>query len=140
MENEMLDARGSEDVLQVPSYITKRYDSWRRLWRLGIRWHYILGILSVSSSAIAAVVGGNHPTSGQAFAAFAAILTAAIGFIQPKRIYTKFVKAWRMLDIAILKFQAGRADLQDLLDAVEAGEALITEYGDFSEEPSKSHK
>ena len=63
------------------------------MWRLGIRFHYILGILSVGSSSIAAVVGGIYPITGQVFAAFAAILTAAIGFIQPKRVYTKFVKA-----------------------------------------------
>jgi hypothetical protein len=114
---------------QIPDYIAKRYSAWQGLWRFATQEYYLIGILSVVCSSIAAT-GQGGPGTSQGFAAAAAILTAAMGFLQPRRNYLKFVKAWRILDLAIMRFKAGLADESDLIDAVAAGEALLTRIED----------
>lgn len=56
------------------------------------------------------------------------MLTALIGFVQPERRYLKFVRAWRVLDVAVLKFKLGLIGIKELADALERGEALISEF------------
>lgn len=111
---------------KLPNAVTKKRKAWYRLWNWSAKLHYVLGGLSVLTSAIAAT-GGNK---GQYLSAIAAVLTALIGFIHPERRYLKFVRAWRMLDIAALRYELGLIEMNELVEAVEHGEKSISDYED----------
>jgi hypothetical protein len=83
-----------------------------------------------AASAVAAAVGGDW---ARGFSAVAAVLTAVLGFVQPERRYLKFVRAWRVLDSAAIKFRLGQAGIKELIEAVDRGEALITEFEEKKE-------
>lgn len=51
-----------------------------------------------------------------------------LGFTQPDRKYVKFVRAWRILDVAALHYRYGKITLDELLEAVEHGEQTITNF------------
>lgn len=114
----------------IPEVIAKRLTSWEKLWTQSAKIHYFFGILSVGASAVAAAVGGDW---ARGFSAVAAVLTAVIGFVQPERRYLKFVRAWRVLDSAVIKFRLGQAGIKELIEAVDRGEALITEFEEKKE-------
>lgn len=109
----------------LPPEVKSRLDSWHKLWTESAQLFYLFGALSVTASAVAAATGG---VAAQYLSAAAAVLTALIGFVQPERRYFKFVNAWRVLDIAALKYKKGRADIDNLIQAVEHGERIISEY------------
>jgi hypothetical protein len=88
---------------------------------------YVVGVLGVATAAIAAALGGE---SARYFAATSGVCTAVLGFVHPERRYLRFIGAWRILDIAVLKFKLGKASVDDLIQAVERGETLITESQD----------
>jgi hypothetical protein len=116
--------------LPIPPDIAERHASWRKLFLNANRGHYSLGVLSVASSSIAVVVGGFSAPAGQIFAGIAAVLTAMIGFLKPELKYLKFVRAWRILDFAVMKYRAGLISRLELIEAVGAGEAIITRMED----------
>lgn len=110
---------------ELPIEIQSRLDAWHKLWNESAQLHYVFGALSVTASAAAAATGG---ISAQYLSAAAAVLTALIGFVQPERRYFKFANAWRVLDIAAFKYKKGRIDIDSLIDALEQGERIISEY------------
>ena len=109
----------------IPQDIRQRLMEWRKLWTDSAKIYYAFGGLSVAASSVAAAVGGDV---ARYLAAAAAVLTALIGFVQPERRYLKFVRAWRVLDVAVLKFKLGLIGIKELADALERGEALISEF------------
>lgn len=108
----------------LPPGVSGKHLAWRRLWQWSARFHYIAGGLSVFCSAVAAI-GGD---AAQYFATAAAVLTALIGFVHPERQYLKFVRAWRVLDIAAVRYSLGLIGVKELVDAVERGETLIADF------------
>lgn len=125
----------NEESKAVPKDIRDRLMEWRKLWTDSAKIHYAFGGLSVAASSVAAAVGGD---TARYLAAAAAVLTALIGFVQPERRYLKFVRAWRVLDVAVLKFKLDLIGTKDLVDALERGEALISEFEAKSEFEVKS--
>lgn len=117
--------------LDLPPEIQGRLTEWHRLWIESVKLHYVFGALSVTASAVGAAVGGE---SARYLAAMAAVLTALIGFVQPERRYFKFVNAWRVLDVAALRYKYGKLDLDNLFSAVEKGERIISEYENKAEQ------
>jgi hypothetical protein len=116
--------------IPLPSDVSKRYSHWEKLFVRASNGHLVLGVLSVMSSSVAAVVSGGSPHVGQWFAGAAAVLTATLGFLKPDRAYLKYVRAWRILDVAVLKYQAGLIDRKALIDAVASGEATVSRMED----------
>lgn len=114
----------------VPPDIQVRLTDWRKLWTQSARIHYLFGGFSVAFSAIAAATGG---VLAQYLSAVAAVLTALIGFVHPERRYLKFVRAWRVLDVAALRYKFGIIEVKELCDAVERGETLISEFEEKTE-------
>ena len=109
----------------VPEKILSKYTAWQRLWKIAANTHYVFGILGVAAAALSAAVGG---VPGQLLAAAAAVCTAVLGFTQPERKYLKFVRAWRVLDDAIMKYEGNLINLAALIAAAAEGEKLITEF------------
>ncbi len=109
----------------VPVDIKARYDTWFSLWKNSVKIYYGFGVLGVGSSAFAAAVGGDV---ARYLAAVSGVCIAVLGFVAPEKRYLKFVRAWRILDMALMKFKLGKATIDDLIASVDKGEALITEF------------
>jgi hypothetical protein len=121
-----------QNDIPVPPDIAERHQAWQRAFKQAADGNLYLGVLSVASSSIAVFAGNypDHPHYAQAFAGLGAILTAMLGFLKPERTYLKFVKAWRVLDLAIMKYRAGLIDRPALIQAVGDGEDIITKMED----------
>jgi len=91
----------------LPQDIDKRLRYWRGLWTRSISYHYFFGVISVGASVISTSLDG---TPAKFFSIVAAIATAMIGFIHPERRYLKFVAAWRVLDVAAMRYRHGLSD------------------------------
>jgi len=123
-------------VLTVPGDVRDRLGYWNGIWRASARYHYLFGVVSVAASVISTSVEG---TPAKICSIVAAISTALIGFMHPERRYVKFVRAWRVLDMASMRYRHGLIDRSALLDAVEHGEALIAEFEDRYSDGGKAH-
>ena len=120
---------------KVPDEIEARLNAWYRMFNFASRTHYVVGVLGVACSALAA---SNVVDASQILAAISAVCIAILGFAQPEKKYLKFVRAWRVLDAAVLKYKYGKIDLDALLEKLERGEQLITEVEyDELRKPSK---
>ena len=108
----------------VPDEIAKRLASWSRISIRLATAQYMIGIFGVACGATAAAAGGEL---GRYLAAASGVCTAILGFARPEQRYLRFISAWRVLDHAIMKFKLGRADIDELLAAVNTGETLLTE-------------
>lgn len=109
----------------VPKEIEARVNAWYRMFNFASRIHYVVGVLGVACSALAAA---DIFDISQFLAALSAVCIAILGFAQPERKYMKFVRAWRVLDAAVLKYRYGKIDLDTLLDTVDRGEQLLTDF------------
>jgi len=108
-----------------PDEVKSRLNCWYKLYRRANVTHYIVGILGVAASALAAVDIGE---ASRILAAISAVCIAILGFVKPERKFIKFVRAWRTLDAAAMRYRYGKADLDYLFSAVERGEQLIAEF------------
>lgn len=116
-----------DPVQALPPDVEKRLAYWYGLWKWSARYHYFFGVVSVGASVISTSLDGGP---AKAFSIVAAIATALIGFMHPERRYLKFVSAWRLLDIAAMRYRHGLSDKAALIDAVACGEALIAGFED----------
>ena len=118
---------GGASAQVLPPDVEQRLGYWHGLWNRSARYHYFFGVVSVAASVISTSLEGGP---AKAFSIVAAIATALIGFMHPERRYVKFVRAWRVLDVAAMRYRHGLIDTPALIDAVERGEALIAEFED----------
>ena len=121
------DVTSGQTVQSLPADVDERLSYWYGLWNRSASYHYFFGVISVGASVISTSLDGNP---AKAFSIIAAIATALIGFMHPERRYAKFVRAWRVLDVAAMRYRHGLCDKAALIDAVERGEALISEFED----------
>lgn len=112
---------------ELPADVAERLGFWHGLWRRSIQYHYVFGVTSVAASVISTSLEGGP---AKAFSIIAAVGTALIGFMHPERRYLKFVRAWRVLDVAAMRYRHGLIDRATLIAAVERGESLIAEVED----------
>lgn len=91
----------------LPSEIADRLRDWKWLWKWSNVSQLVFGGLSVLRSALAAT---GMPGS-QCLAAIVAVMTALIGFAGLERRYYKFVRAWRVLDVAAIRYRYGLTDV-----------------------------
>jgi len=113
----------TEDV-NIPPVVSERLAAWRKHWWWSAFMHYSMGVTGVTASAIAATGSDKY---SQSAAVVAAVCIAFLGFVQPERRYLKFVRAWRRLDSSVLHFQFGKIGHDELIEAVEEGESILTE-------------
>jgi hypothetical protein len=118
---------------ELPSEVQSRLFYWHGLWERSASYHYFFGVVSVAASVISTSLDGGQ---AKVFSIIAAIATALIGFMHPERRYMKFVRAWRVLDLAAMRYRHGLIDKPGLIDAVERGEALIADFEDKYESPT----
>ena len=128
------DGAAEAALAPLPQEVNERLRYWHGLWYSSAKYHYFFGVVSVGASVISTSTDG---VWAKGFSVLAAITTALIGFMHPERRYLKFVRAWRVLDVAAMRYRHGLIDKAQLIDAVEKGEGCIAEfedkYGDASE-------
>ncbi len=112
---------------KVPEEIQERLDQWRGLWSWSAGYHYFVGVVGVTASSLATIDFGIDLVP-KLLAAAAAVCLAVLGFVQPDRRYQKFVRAWRTLDPVVLRYKYGEATIDDVFDALQRGESIISEY------------
>jgi hypothetical protein len=114
-------------TVALPRDVDQRLSFWYGLWHRSSMYHYFFGVVSVAASVISTSTEG---TAAKVCSIVAAIATSLIGFMHPERRYLKFVRAWRVLDLAAMRYRHGLIDEAALIDAVEKGEACIAEFED----------
>ncbi len=115
----------NSSLKEFPEEVRSRLNCWHRLYRRANSTHYIVGVLGVAASTLAAVDIGE---ASQFLAAIAAVCIAILGFVKPERKFIKFVRAWRILDAAAIRYRYGKVDLDDLFKAMDQGERLIAGF------------
>ena len=108
-----------------PEEVRSRLICWHKLYRRANSTHYIVGVLGVAASTLAAVDIGE---ASQILAAVSAVCIAILGFVRPERKFIKFVRAWRILDAAAIRYRYGKVDLDGLFKAMDQGESLIAGF------------
>jgi hypothetical protein len=120
----------------LPSDVKERLGYWHGVWRASAQYHYAFGVVSVAASVISTSLEGGP---AKACSIVAAIATALIGFMHPERRYVKFVRAWRVLDLAAMRYRHGLIGRAELINAVSHGEALIAEFEDKYSDGGAGH-
>jgi hypothetical protein len=122
----MSNVTSSEDgPIALPRDVDQRLAFWHGLWHRSSMYHYFFGVISVAASVISTSTEG---TAAKVCSIVAAIATSLIGFMHPERRYLKFIGAWRVLDVAAMRYRHGLIDKAALIDAVEKGESSIAEF------------
>jgi len=105
----------------IVSELRRKLRDWIRT-ALFAQWaHYIFGGLGIISSLLAAA----SPSSARYLGLLSAALFAIFAFIQPMKIYNKFMCAARILQNALYEFDAQLIDLKGLLAANKRAEEFI---------------
>ena len=115
----------NSSLKDFPDEVKSRLNCWHKLYRRANSTHYIVGVLGVAASALAAVDIGE---ASRFLAAISAVCIAILGFVKPERKFIKFVRAWRILDAAAMRYRYGKADLDYLFMAMDQGEELIAGF------------
>lgn len=114
-----------DEPLKLPEEVESRLCSWQRLYMRGNTFYYIFGGLGVATSGLAAAFPSE---TSRYLSVVSAVCIALLGFTQPEKKYIKFVRAWRILDIAAMRYRYKLIPISSLLDALERGEQSITEF------------
>lgn len=119
----------------VQAEVEQRLDTWKFWWRIFIHSHYLLGIIGVISSTLAAALPkssdiwpGFIPINAVSFfAVISASCFAIIGYVAPDRRYIGLIRAWRTLDLALARYRRGFITEAQLIDTLERCETVATE-------------
>lgn len=109
----------------LPEGVQNRLDVWKTAFKNARRVYYSIGILGASVSAMAAV---NIIDSAKILSAIAAVCFAILGFAQPEQRYIKYVRAWRVLDIAAWRYCHELIPIAELFSSMEEAEKMIGEF------------
>lgn len=111
----------------TPDEVELRLKTWKTWWRIFVHAHYLLGIVGVLSSTLAAALPKDLSWLVSLCAVVSACCFAVIGFVNPDKRYIGLVRAWRVLDVANARWKRGLITEAELLDVMQRCEALATE-------------
>ena len=121
------------NLASIPPEVELRLDTWKFWWRVFVHSHYLLGIIGVLSSTLAASIDKNAtiPWSTMSLVSLCAIISAVcfaiMGFVAPDKRYIGLVRAWRALDVSLARYRRGYISEAQLLDVLERCETVATE-------------
>jgi hypothetical protein len=121
------------ELVPTPEEVKLRLDTWKVWWRIFVHAHYLLGIIGVLSSTLAAslpkssVIYGTDLNLVTICAVISACCFAIIGFVAPDKRYIGLIRAWRALDVSLARYKRGHITEAQLLDALERCETVATE-------------
>jgi hypothetical protein len=106
-----------------------RLSSWRRYYLLWMVTQYALGIGSIVSSVLVALLKADHSRARPKFvlAATSAVLTALLTFLKPGEVKHAYHSAWQTLEAETIRYRSGLASSpkEDLFRAYQAGEEIL---------------
>ena len=109
----------------VPSDILERLTDWNKSFLKFQRFNYGLGSVGLLASLLTIA----FPQYGQYLAIISGACFGLLGYVNPRNQYTKYVKAWRILSDATMRWKYEESfTLKELLNAVRRGESIITEF------------
>ena len=111
-----------DELQKPPRCYVKRCADYKFWWQFSNSIFIILGSASVVCATCATL---NDGIPAKLLSGLAAIFTALMGFIKPKRHFLNFKKAWALMDQAIMKYQLQMIELSDLQGALEEAEQLL---------------
>lgn len=111
---------------EVPPEVASLLDSWVRKRGLHIFLHYSVGVVGILSSVAAGVDA--YSRWGGVWAVISSFCVAFLAFGNPRKEYSKFAQAVRVLYTATLRYRYGEIEITELLKAVERGETIIQNY------------
>lgn len=105
--------------------VRRRKQWW--FWTVALRAvHYTLGVLAIIASIVAGALkpGGIRQTIA---IATTGICGAVVSFVNPARLSSSYIKAWRRLDSAIRHYESAPdvENLKRINDAIDEGEFII---------------
>ena len=109
------------ELSQTLSSIASRAKVWNRIAKAAFVLHYASGVVGIGAACIAGTGSAYAPAAGSV----AAVCFGIFGFVQPMRIYHQRMKAWRVVDDAVLRYKNEIIDLEALLNAVAQAEQII---------------
>jgi hypothetical protein len=121
------------ELAPIPAEVKLRLDTWKLWWRVFVHAHYLLGIVGVLSSTLAAALPKDYYLFGGSLSAISmcAVISACcfaiIGFVSPDKRYIGLIRAWRALDVSLARYRRGFITETQLLDALERCETVATE-------------
>lgn len=118
----------------VPAAVVKKLAQWRAISRWASAGRFWFGIFGITASALATAIQSPY---GRYAAAVSTVCVGVLSIAGFEKVYFRYVRAWRILDGAILRFRYGNATLEFLLQAVERGETIIQQ---FEEEQPKAEQ
>jgi hypothetical protein len=121
--NEKSVCRNEQEVIAEAE---ARREAWFRHFRRWRMTHWVVGIIGVLSSVVAASQKVDDVLLPVA-ASLSAVCFAIIGFTSSQRRASAYVSAWRLIGTALLRYKAGLIALDAVITAVERGEAAIAE-------------
>ena len=119
----------------IPPEVMQRLRTWKFWWRVFVHAHYLLGIIGVLSSTLAAALPkendiwpGHIPINAvSCLAVISACCFAIIGFVAPDKRYIGLIRAWRTLDVALARYRRGLITEAHLFNILERCETVATE-------------
>ena len=111
----------------VPDEITRNLKSWER----GAGWlHFLQIVLSLAAIVSSVLVAANLGPSRvvRVLAVCSALFTGVVSSFDPGGEANRMRNAWRLLNTALLRYQAGGTGIEQVIDAYERGEIIIGSY------------
>jgi hypothetical protein len=115
---------------ELLNQVSARLRTWKFAFGVWGAVHYITGIVGIAASAMAAASLWHPATS-----IVASVCFGALGFANPQKKHYAFSNAWRMVDIARIRYEQGLGTVEDMLHAMELGERLISEGEQAGQSP-----
>lgn len=122
-----------EPLVPPPEEVMLRLKTWKFWWRIFVHAHYLLGIIGVFSSTLAASIKQDAYipfttiSAVSTCAVISAVCFAIIGFVAPDKRYIGLIRAWRVLEVATAKYRRGLISEEQLFDILERCEIVATE-------------
>lgn len=110
----------------VPPEVSSRLAAWVLRRRHAIFLHYCVGVLGILSSVAAAADAYSRWAS--LWMVVSSFCMGFMAFGNPRKEYSKFARAVRVLEAAILRYRYQEPDMAALLAAVDRGEAIIESF------------
>lgn len=117
---------GHASVREVPSEIASLLHAWVKRRGLHIFIHYAIGVVGILASVAAAA--DRYSRWSSLWMVLSSFCIACLAFSNPRREYSKFAQAVRVLYMATLRYRYGEIEMKELLAAVERGETIIQNH------------
>lgn len=110
----------------VPPEVSSLLDAWVKKRGLHIFIHYSIGVVGILASCAAAA--DRYSRWASLWMVISSFSIAFLAFGNPRKEYSKFARAVRVLYAATLRYRYQMIEMRELVEAVERGESIIENF------------